>query len=119
MAQLMITELYTIGGNRYHEWTSWRVYRDAGRTDIFVENLEDEINKLVWDTPLIGSDGVMYNGDNELYASVQIKFNDKIGPWVDMEGCNILNSDGTANDCLGFVYEFPLKFGCNKRKDRR
>ena len=114
MAQLIITELYTIGGNMYHEWTSWRVFEDEARTMLLVENIEDSVNKIVWDDPLIYSDGDMYNGDEELFASVQIKFNGKIGPWVDMEGCSISKSDGLTTNCVGFKYPLPIKFGCEK-----
>jgi len=112
MAQLIITELYTIGGNMYHEWTSWRVFKDEARTMLLVENIEDSVNKMVWDDPLIDSNGVMYNGDEELFASVQIKFNGKVGPWVEMEGCSISDS-GPITNCIGFSYPLPLKFGCN------
>ena len=113
MAKTLITELFTIGGNRYHEWTSWRVYKDEARTDLLVENLEDPINKMSWDNPLIDSDGNMYNGDSELYASVQIKFDGRVGPWVDMAGCSILKS-GPLSNCIGFTYDLPLEFGCKE-----
>lgn len=104
MATLYLNTFIDYGCKGYHNASSWQIALDPEFTQLVDSSMDDQVNLVSWNTPLLhpGGSGAYADLDN-LYARIKLHIDDTISPWYDLNIGNqtdqtitVTEEDGTT-----------------------